>query len=103
MSVSVRERKRGLLIRLRTRPRWRRSFARAAEDLEDEDSLRPAHWTSLMPSFTLGSMWRRFRRAKVRICSSETVAGGGVPGAEGLCIALERSKDDDEEDEWRWV
>jgi len=88
VSVRVRERKRGLLIKLRTRPRWRRSFARAVEELEEEEDLRPAHWTSLIPSFTLGSTRRRFRRAKVRVWSSEIVVGGGVPGAEGTCNEL---------------
>jgi hypothetical protein len=52
-------------------------------------SLRPAHWTSRISESTVGTMLRRLRVAKVLVCSSEMVAGGGVPGG---CT----SKEDDE-------
>lgn len=43
-------------------------------------SRRVPHRTKRTLSSAVGTMLRRFRVAKVRVCSSETVAGGGVPG-----------------------
>lgn len=43
-------------------------------------SRRVPHWTKRTLELTVGTMLRRLSVANVRICSSETVAGGGVFG-----------------------
>ncbi len=78
MLVSVKLRKRGLLTRHFTRPRW--SLASLTLLPLGEGSFRPAHWMRRMLESTCGRMWRRSRRAKVRTWSSLMDVGGGVEG-----------------------
>ena len=54
------------------------------------DGSLPAHWMRRMRGLTVGMMLRRLSVAKVRVCSSGMLVGGGVPGSG-------TSKDDVEE------
>lgn len=82
VAVKVRERKRGLSTI--------RAVVRAGRKIDAElvslNRWWAAHWTKRRVLSTRGTMLCLRREAKVRVCNSDKVGGGGVAGGE--CCAL---------------
>lgn len=84
VAVRVRERKRGL-SRIRVVTRLGRRIE-GEEDRRADDEYWAAHWTMRRDLSTRACMLC-FRKAEnVRVCSSESVGGGGVKGGD-CCVS----------------